>query len=362
MPIQLKKIKGHEYLYFQDSVTLNGKTKVFSTFFGRKDFENNLKNEFFDKSKKHTDKILKWRMKVDNYNFENKYNINFKALEAIKHYYDFLLNNLTDNEQKEFQEAYYIRYVFGTTAIEGNTYTENETGKLLVDELTTNNKTLNEANEIMNYRDVREFIKQYDRPTITQQFIKNTNKLLMKGIRRANKKPFNAGEYRTSNSRLWGTEFRPCAPELIELKIRNIIEEYERGLKNKIYPVELAAIFHQKFEEIHPFEDGNGRTGRELLNFILERNGFPPIYILPNQRSDYLNALEAGNSENFVPLIEFIINRIVATFIYIISKNSWLKDSLTSKETTELITEIDDTRLTNIMSVIQQITNLKELP
>jgi Fic family protein len=360
MPIQVKKIKGHEYLYFQDSITLNSKTKVFSTLFGRKDNEKDLKKNFYDRSKKHNDKILKWRMEIDNYHFESKYTIDFKALEAVKHYYNFLFDTLNNIEKKEFGESFFIRYVFGTTAIEGNTYTENETGKLLVDELTTNNKTLNEANEIINYKDVREFINQYDDRPITQQFIKNINKILMKGIRRVNKEPFNAGEYRTSNVRLWGTEFRPCPPELIEFKIKSIIDEYEHGLKNKVHPIELAAIFHQKFEEIHPFEDGNGRTGRELLNYMLKQNGFPPIYIMPRHRSDYLNALEAGNSENFVPLIEFIINRIGATFLYILSKNSWFRELL--KENTEFINGINDDRLNTMVSGILQLSKLKDPP
>lgn len=361
MPILTKRIKGHQYLYFQDSITINSKSKVFNTLLGRKDFENELKKNFYDKFTKHNEKILKWRVQLNNYHFESKYNVNFKALEAVKIYFNLLYNTLNDIEKREFEESFFIVYVYGTTAIEGNTYTESETGKLLSDELTTNNKTLNEANEIMNYKDVREFINQYNGP-ITQQFIKNINRILMKGIRRANKKPFNAGEYRTSNARLWGIEFRPCAPELIELKIRNIIEEYELGLKNKLHPIELAAVFHQKFEEIHPFEDGNGRTGRELLNYILQQNGFPPIYITPKQRSVYLNALEAGNSENFIPLFDFIIDRIVATFILIMSKSSWLQGIINSEESTELITKINDNRLNNILSLLKILTNSKELP
>lgn len=361
MTIVTKRIKGHEYLYFQDSITINGKSKVFNTLFGRKDFEEELKKNFYDKFTHHNEKILKWRIQLNNYYFESKYNVNFKALEAVKTFYFLLYNTLNDIEKKEFEESFFVMYVYGTTAIEGNTYTENETGKLLLDDLTTNNKTLNEANEIVNYKDVREFINQYN-GAITQQFIKNINRILMKGIRRSNKKPFNAGEYRTSTARIWGIEFRPCAPELIELKIRNIIENYERELKNKVHPIELATIFHQKFEEIHPFEDGNGRTGRELLNYILKRNGFPPIYITPNRRSDYLNALEAGNSENFIPLIDFIVNRIVATFVYIMSKSSWLRRIINSKEATELITEINDNRLNNTVSLLKLLTNLEELP
>jgi Fic family protein len=83
-------------------------------------------------------------------------------------------------------------------------------------------------------------------------------------------------------------------------------------------------IFHQKFEEIHPFEDGNGRVGREILNFMLRQHKFPEIYITPGQSSQYYSALEEGNAQNYVPLLDFIMNRIIGTIQYLYSKTSFV--------------------------------------
>lgn len=70
--------------------------------------------------------------------------------------------------------------------------------------------------------------------------------------------------------------------------------------KNKIHPLTLAVIFHHKFEKIHPFMDGNGRTGRMLLNYILIKNNYPPLIIRNKNRDSYLeNMRKADKSDLF---------------------------------------------------------------
>jgi Fic family protein len=147
----------------------------------------------------------------------------------------------------------------------------------------------------------------------------------MKGVVGIDGRPINAGEYRTSSAKITGIWFKPVDSELISERLHYALADYHDGQKRNVHPVELASIFHQKFEEIHPFQEGNGRTGREILNYMLRRNGFPQIYITSKQRSEYLNALEEGNESNNVPLIDFIITRINATLAYLTSKNSILK-------------------------------------
>ena len=94
-------------------------------------------------------------------------------------------------------------------------------------------------------------------------------------------------------------------------------------MKNNIHPIERASILHQKFEEIHPFENGNGRVGREILNFMLRQYKFPLIYIPPHQDSQYYSALEDGNNQDYVPLLDFIMDRIIRTMQYVYSKTSF---------------------------------------
>jgi Fic family protein len=121
-------------------------------------------------------------------------------------------------------------------------------------------------------------------------------------------------------------------------------------------------VFHQKFEEIHPFQDGNGRTGREILNLMLERQGFPPAYITPAERSRYLDALEAGNGLDYTPLIDFIIDRMNATLMYLFSKTS-LYRMRGSKDVLGAAREEGIPELYKIIKqMVDRILESKELP
>ena len=77
-----------------------------------------------------------------------------------------------------------------------------------------------------------------------------------------------------------------------------------------MHPIECAILFHQKFEEIHPFKDGNGRVGRELLRIILSKNGYPSIFIDKSTREEYLKSLDEGNQKKHQRLINFITNNL----------------------------------------------------
>jgi hypothetical protein len=72
---------------------------------------------------------------------------------------------------------------------------------------------------------------------------------------------------------------------------------------------------------VHPFHEGNGRVGRALLDLMLKRNRFPPIYITKKERSIYLNALGEGDYENYEPLIKFIVDRILWTLTRVFLKS-----------------------------------------
>ncbi len=113
--------------------------------------------------------------------------------------------------------------------------------------------------------------------------------------------------------------------------VAHLIADYYNGVQQNIHPVELASKFHQKFEEIHPFQDGNGRTGRAILNYMLGRYDFPQIYLTRMHQSEYLTALQKGNEEIFDPLLHFIMARINGTMLYLYSKTN-LYEFFTSKE------------------------------
>ncbi|HIH58478.1 MAG TPA: Fic family protein, partial [Nanoarchaeota archaeon] len=92
--------------------------------------------------------------------------------------------------------------------------------------------------------------------------------------------------------------------------------------KDKLHPLVLTTIFHHKFEMIHPFFDGNGRTGRILLNYILMNNNYPPMVIHTKIRNNYLLALRKADKSNLKEanikdydlLIQYVSDEMVKSY------------------------------------------------
>ncbi len=102
-------------------------------------------------------------------------------------------------------------------------------------------------------------------------------------------------------------------PENVSKDMTNLLNWYYQNEDN-IYPLELAFKFHAKFEQIHPFCDGNGRVGRFLLNYILMQKGYFPIIIRKTTRNNYLKALDAADKEKWIVLMRFALKYYKETF------------------------------------------------
>ncbi|MBI3033821.1 Fic family protein [Candidatus Woesearchaeota archaeon] len=99
----------------------------------------------------------------------------------------------------------------------------------------------------------------------------------------------------------------------LSLALRDMVSWYEQN-KNKFKPLVLAAIIHNQFEYVHPFQDGNGRVGRLLLNFILLKRKYPPISINLEDRAEYYRTLhEYQKNQNLKPTVEFLVKQYKKT-------------------------------------------------
>jgi Fic family protein len=81
---------------------------------------------------------------------------------------------------------------------------------------------------------------------------------------------------------------------------------WDRANAKRTHPFELAAMVHTRFELIHPFTDGNGRVGRALMNFILEKAGYPTIYLGLSHRKDYLDAIKPADDGDTSPIVTML--------------------------------------------------------
>lgn len=104
-----------------------------------------------------------------------------------------------------------------------------------------------------------------------------------------------------------GTVHEYCPPEQVESELDNLIEMYELCESADYHPLLLAAWLHHRFEQIHPFQDGNGRVGRAILTWHLVKNEFFPIVISRDNRKEYIDALEKADTGDLTLLIELFV-------------------------------------------------------
>ena len=139
---------------------------------------------------------------------------------------------------------------------------------------------------------------------LSQNFIKRLHEVLVDSVLefKEDDEEFVIGGYRCDMRFIEGADFVPVPPLEIVHEMRRLISFYKRN-KYKIHPIELASEFHMRFVVIHPFSDGNGRMARLLMNFVLDRSGFPMIDISVENREEYLRALDLGDSKGLTKFI-----------------------------------------------------------
>ncbi|MCX6696538.1 MAG: Fic family protein [Methanoregula sp.] len=295
--LELKNIKGHDYLYFKEGLKVNSKSISVMLYGGR--IDKITVNEFFDKANEFTflklTKYLDYR--VGHYHTEFLDKGEIAALETLRYYHDEF-KDLYPDESIRYVESVFIRYVQGTTAIEGNTISPQEAQELLEHDISPAGKKVSEVYEILNFVRLREYLKTYD-GNVSEKLIRKMHAILMENLMRT------PGDYRQIQVGIEKVNYEPPPAILVPDLVKDLISWYRANVKT-LHPFELAVLLHTRFELIHPFTDGNGRVGRALMNFILERAGYPTIYLGLSHRKDYLDAINPADDGNFSPIITML--------------------------------------------------------
>lgn len=191
---------------------------------------------------------------------------------------------LTAGEVARLGEEFIVEYTYNSNAIEGNTLTLRETD-LVLRGLTIDRKPLKDHMEAVGHKEAFDFVSELvkDNVSISESIIKQIHYLVL-----ADKKE-DRGVYRRVPVRIMGAQHEPVQPYLIAPKMEQLL--YDLAASTEHIVTKLAR-FHIEFEGIHPFIDGNGRTGRLLVNFELMKAGFPPIDIKFTDRIAYYNAFD----------------------------------------------------------------------
>jgi len=209
--------------------------------------------------------------------------------------------------------------------LEGNSLTFGETKALILFGITAQGKPLKDHFEITGHDEAVKWITDIvkgDYP-LTESFIRELHSLLLKEPYQVDaitpdglptKKTVEVGKYKNQPNHVktrTGEIFRFATPEETPALMNELVEWYREKKKQvDINPVIFAAEFHYKFIRIHPFDDGNGRVARILMNFILMQFGYPPVIIKTEDKANYFSALQQADSGTIEPFIEYIAKNL----------------------------------------------------
>ena len=267
---------------------------------------------------KYREKIRKAYKKIHHFIESNYY---LKKAEELKLKKDeFLENSLNEIEscrlhfnsvfekqniatKNEILRNFIVEFAFNTTSIEGNTIKLQEARSLLEEGLTPKNKTLREIYDLQNTEKVF-FALMNEKEDLSHEFIIKIHEDLMRNI------DARTG-YRISDVRVVKANFKATPFPYVKTDMDLLLKFHEQS-RNRLHPFVLASIFHHKFEKIHPFMDGNGRTGRILLNYILIKNNYPPLILRKKRRELYLDSLKEADKTELLEISKKKYRKLIA--------------------------------------------------
>ncbi len=236
-------------------------------------------------------------------------------VEACKLHYHQVFNKLDKLTKKEIFKTYIIEFAYNTASIEGNTIKLEEAKNLLGEGITPKNKNLREIYDLQNTEKVFfELLNSKINHELGHDLIIFIHDKLLENID-------NRKNYRTIDVRVIRSNFDASPGKYVKTDMNLLLKWYHNN-KNKLNPLILALVFHHKFEKIHPFMYGNGRTGRMIMYFILLKNKWPPTIIHKKTRKEYLESMiEADISDlwkldekKYSDLINYGINEFSETY------------------------------------------------
>jgi Fic family protein len=196
--------------------------------------------------------------------------------------------------EERLREELIILWTYHSTAIEGSTLSPKETATLLAEGIVVGNKPLTDYLAAKGHRDAVNLVFSWvdqGKEALSEADLLELHRAAMKNVIDAY-----LGAYRRVRVYIRGSSYTPPQPDQVPELMRGFLRELNIN-PERHGSIELAALTHIDFESIHPFVDGNGRMGRLLANWVLMKNGYPPVVITKGERLRYFKMLEVAQTK-----------------------------------------------------------------
>lgn len=250
----------------------------------------------------------------------------FDYIDQLSATYNSLLPMSPEN-QRRWDKKVRLEFNYNSNHIEGNTLTYGETELLLLFDETHGSRPMRDYEEMkahdVAFQKIKEWATDTETP-LTEQDIKNLNQIILvqpfwKNAITPDGQPtrrqITVGNYKTQPNSVRlpnGELFEYTAPQEVPIQMQALMEWY-RDEQTALHPVTLAAMFHYKFVCIHPFDDGNGRVSRLLMNYVLLAHKLPPVVIKSSDKQNYLHALHLADTGQYEAFIRYIAEQVVSS-------------------------------------------------
>ena len=217
-------------------------------------------------------------------------------------------------------------WTYHSNGIEGSTLTRGQTHFFLTEGLTAQGKPFKDFLDAQNHAEAIDMLFDVvaKRQPITESFIKEINALILRGVEftpatnargHLVHKKATPGEYKQLPNHVLqsdGTVHFYVEPIHVRDQMEALVTWIISSMET-MHPIHVAAVAHYNMVRIHPFDDGNGRGARILMNLILLHKGYFPAVVLLETKPDYLEALTQADKGNLVPFVSFVADTVITT-------------------------------------------------
>jgi Fic family protein len=294
---ELKKSRNTTYFYLTERVLVSGKYKKIQVFIGKSVPTNT--ELFYDVLR---EKELALLPKKNPYTDSSLLLAHYHKIERARINWKYFTAQLRDTKYQKLMNQFAISFIYESNAIEGSRLSQREVEAIVRNQYIKKSLPRHEVREAENAVKAFAMIQSSDF-SLTQKSLKQLHETVVEGLNI----PLGFKRQNIVVNNKQTTDPREVRAELKKLLM------WYKGSKHTVHPLERALIFHNRFEHIHPFTDGNGRIGRLILNWMLLKDGYGVILFRNRNRTAYFGALDKGDEGRYRNLLTLASKTYVDT-------------------------------------------------